>query len=447
VTSRPWYAEVRSRILEPLGLRHTGHAGEPSAPRLGAGHVREGGRFVEATARWHPSLGGAAGGMYSTASDLLAFTRALFEGRLLDARRAAEMQAFVPGDDLGHVVHSYGLGLERYSANTLTVLGHMGTGSAHGAFIGWDPASHAAVAVLINAATPGPAAMMGAEALADATGKDIGAPPLPSASVGWAMYPYQALHRVDGGERLGQLRVASQHASVSYPIVTADRRTRLELSLSYQRLQFDYRELAHPLDSAQSFTATAFLRQRLTGGWGVLLVASPGYADDFQGRASMDALTSTLVAAGSYRFGDRLEVGLGVAMNNLFGEPLPMPVASVDWAITDRLRLESVLPINAQLTWLPVRALGLRAALVANGGNYHGAERIYGVENPQLNYSAVAADLGARWFFLPPLHVTVHGGYTLYRRFEFSEGRDPAPGGEYELSNGAVFGVDLGVGD
>ena len=25
VTSRPWYAEVRSRILEPLGLRHTGY--------------------------------------------------------------------------------------------------------------------------------------------------------------------------------------------------------------------------------------------------------------------------------------------------------------------------------------------------------------------------------------------------------------------------------------
>jgi D-alanyl-D-alanine carboxypeptidase len=63
VTSRPWYDEVRGRILEPLGLRHTGYAGEPSAPRLGAGHVIADGKFVEATHRWHPSIGGAAGAM------------------------------------------------------------------------------------------------------------------------------------------------------------------------------------------------------------------------------------------------------------------------------------------------------------------------------------------------------------------------------------------------
>jgi len=58
----------------------------------------------------------------------------------------------------------------------------------------------------------------------------------------------------------------------------------------------------------------------------------------------------------------------------------------------------------------------------------------------------VAADLGARWFVLPFLHLTIHGGYSLHRRFEFSEGRRPAPGGKYDLANGPVFGVDLGVG-
>lgn len=145
VTSRPWYVEVRNRIIEPLGLEHTGYAGEPSAPRLGAGHVLEKGRFVDATDRWHPSLGGAAGAMYSTAADLMTFTLALFEGDLIDARRASEMQSFVQGADLGHVIHAYGLGLERYSANGLTVLGHMGSGSAHGSFIGYDPRSNLTV--------------------------------------------------------------------------------------------------------------------------------------------------------------------------------------------------------------------------------------------------------------------------------------------------------------
>jgi hypothetical protein len=32
------------------------------------------------------------------------------------------------------------------------------------------------------------------------------------------------------------------------------------------------------------------------------------------------------------------------------------------------------------------------------------------------------------------------------RRFEFSQDRDPVSGGKYDLANGAVFGVDLGVG-
>ena len=101
--------------------------------------------------------------MYSTTADLMAFTLALFEGDLLDAKRTAEMRTFVRGEDYGYVDHAYGLGLERYTVNNLTILGHMGTGSAHSSFIGYDPASRAAVAVQINAANPGPAAIMAAE--------------------------------------------------------------------------------------------------------------------------------------------------------------------------------------------------------------------------------------------------------------------------------------------
>jgi len=446
VTSRPWFVEVRRRIVEPLGLAHTGYAGEPGAPTIGAGYVLADGRPVEATHSGHPSIGGAAGAMYSTAADLAAFTEALFQGDLLDARRLAEMRTFVPGNDIGHVGHAYGLGLERYTVNDLTILGHLGTGTAHGAFIGHDPASRTTVAVQINAANPGPAALVTAELLGEVTGKDTSPPPAPSVSAGYAYFPYQTLERAGTGERLGKLRVTTQQVSASRPLVANEGRTRLDLSLSYQRLQFDYLDMSHPLDSAQSFGATAFLRQRLTDRWGVILVAAPGYADDFEGGASLDALTLTFVGAGSYRFGDALEVGLGFAVQNVFGEPLPMPVGAVDWTITERLWLKSILPISAELTWLPFDRLGLRAALLAGGGNYHGSESIYRVSNPQLNYSAVFADLGARLFVLPGVHVTLHGGRTLFRRFEFSESRRPVPEGEYELTNGLVWGIDVGVG-
>lgn len=446
VTSRPWHAEVRSRIIEPLGLSHTGYSGEPSALRIGAGHVIEDRRFVEATDRWHPSLGGAAGGMYSTTEDLMTFTLALFEGDLLDARRTAEMRAFIDGADYGYIDHAYGLGLERYTLNDLTVLGHMGSGSAHGSFIGYDPANRAAVAVQTNSSIPGPPAVMGAEVLAELAGKDISPPPMLSASLGYTFYPYQTLSRVLTGEHIGEVRVITRQANLSYPIVANQGRSHLDLSLGYQRLQFDYRDLNHPLESAHAISITAFLRQKLTDSWGLILVAAPGYGDDFKGNASLDAVTSTLVAAATYRFADDLEVGFGAAIQNVFGEPLPLPVAAVDWTITDKVWLKSILPVNAELTWLPIDALGLRASLQVSGGNYHGAESVYGVNNPQLNYSAAAAELGARWFILPFVHLTVRGGHSLFRRFEFSQGRNPVPGGEYELRNGAVFGVDLGVG-
>jgi hypothetical protein len=300
--------------------------------------------------------------------------------------------------------------------------------------------------VQINAANPGPAAIMAAEVLGEVTGKMTSPPPMPSASAGYTFFPYQTLERAGTGERIGQVRVTTQQVSATYPIVANEGLTRLDLSLAYQRLQFDYKDMTHPLSSAQAFSATAFLRQKLNDTWGLILVAAPGYADDLEGPASLDALTLTFVGAGTYRFSDRLEVGLGVALQNVFGEPLPIPVASVDWTISDRLWLKSILPINAELTWLPIDAIGLRASLLVNGGNYHGAERVYGVTNPQLNYSAAMADLGVRWFMFSSMHLTIHGGHTLFRRFEFSQSRQAIPGGKYDLANGMVYGIDLGFG-
>jgi D-alanyl-D-alanine carboxypeptidase len=62
VTGHAWADEVRTRIIEPLGLTHTGAIGAEQAP----GYTLVDGSFVEATTSEHPSLGGAAGGMQST---------------------------------------------------------------------------------------------------------------------------------------------------------------------------------------------------------------------------------------------------------------------------------------------------------------------------------------------------------------------------------------------
>lgn len=54
------------------------------------------------------------------------------------------MQTFVPGEDYSSfgIVHSYGLGLERYENDNITVFitvfGHLGSGATHSAFFGFD---------------------------------------------------------------------------------------------------------------------------------------------------------------------------------------------------------------------------------------------------------------------------------------------------------------------
>jgi D-alanyl-D-alanine carboxypeptidase len=176
VTGLPWYQAVRDRILEPLGMEHTHYAGEDRAPPMGPGFVSVDGSFVDATTRVDASLGGSAGALQSTAADLMRFARALFEGRLLDAQRQAEMQSMIPAEPYAYVGHEYGLGLERYFVRDVTLEGHLGTAPAHASFIGLDPDSGLVVAVMINAAEPAPPPLMTFDLVGALTGKDVSPP-------------------------------------------------------------------------------------------------------------------------------------------------------------------------------------------------------------------------------------------------------------------------------
>jgi D-alanyl-D-alanine carboxypeptidase len=115
VTGAPWYQEVRKRIIEPLGLRHTIWPG--SSPELPAPHAHgyalftTGEGLVDVTKHRDAD---ASGGIISTPADMNRFFRALLVGKLLrpaqlaqmkhTVRLDAEMERFWPGA-------RYGLGL------------------------------------------------------------------------------------------------------------------------------------------------------------------------------------------------------------------------------------------------------------------------------------------------------------------------------------------------
>lgn len=163
VTGAPWFDAVNSRIVQPLGMTSTGLIGDDSA----TGYTIVDGEFVDATFELHPSIGGSAGALESTNRELLRFATALADGTLLSPVSLTAMEAFVPGEDYSSfgIVHSYGLGLERYENDSITVLGHLGSGGAHSAFYGFDIQTGTAVVVMMNSSNAGPQAVMAIEAL------------------------------------------------------------------------------------------------------------------------------------------------------------------------------------------------------------------------------------------------------------------------------------------
>lgn len=114
-TGNAWQEEVRHRVIEPLGMRHTYFPGRaPGLPQPHAkGYTRfsEGGPLVDTTLAIDAD---AAGGHISTTADLNTFVRSLFNGRLLTASERRELTQTVPVAD--HITKiwpgaRYGLGL------------------------------------------------------------------------------------------------------------------------------------------------------------------------------------------------------------------------------------------------------------------------------------------------------------------------------------------------
>jgi D-alanyl-D-alanine carboxypeptidase len=130
-TDRPWYVEVKKRILDPLGLKHTRWpAGSASLPRPHAqGYTvfRSGAGFIDTTRHRDAD---ASGGLISTTADLDRFFNALFDGELLSAEQLAEMRTTVPvSKEIRRFWPRarYGLGLvQRPLACGGTYLGHGG---------------------------------------------------------------------------------------------------------------------------------------------------------------------------------------------------------------------------------------------------------------------------------------------------------------------------------
>ena len=161
VTGATWPAQVRRRILDPLGLRHTYVSGaEPVPGGVVPGYMdmdQDGDEDKVETGQGWPALDtteAAAGAIVSTAPDLATFATALFHHRLLNA---ATLQQMVTESPQHLRTSGYGLGVEVMRPDyRLTMVGHGGFTIGTRSALWYAPDADVVVAVLANDAQADP---------------------------------------------------------------------------------------------------------------------------------------------------------------------------------------------------------------------------------------------------------------------------------------------------
>jgi len=133
---------LRTRILEPLGMKDTGVDNDALLlPMRAHGYERNGGKLENARSE-SMTVPFAAGALYSTTGDLLRWEHGLFGGRLLSAASLKVMTTPGKGD--------YGLGVLVATRNGLQIVYHLGGIEGFLTYLAYVPERRIAVVVFSN---------------------------------------------------------------------------------------------------------------------------------------------------------------------------------------------------------------------------------------------------------------------------------------------------------
>jgi len=136
-------------------------------------------------------------------------------------------------------------------------------------------------------------------------------------------------------------------ASVAQPV---SRKTILGLSLSYDLLDYDFSEdaqleSASPWDRVHGLNLALPIIRKVNDKWSMFLSPSVGSFGASEASFS-DSLTYGLVFAATYAFRPDRKLGFGLGAFDRIGESRAFPFVSIDWRLTDRMRLTNPLSVG-----------------------------------------------------------------------------------------------------
>ncbi len=162
ITGRPYYDELRRRILEPLRLTNTIPSDRPDLPGLANGYAGPkndlGGYDASLDAsgrlRVNPQFEWTGGGIASTTADLARWGKLLYEGKAFDPSLLPRMLDGVPSK-LGRDV-KYGLGVMTRPTALGPAWGHSGFFPGYATELLYFPDLKVAAAIQVNVTAPYP---------------------------------------------------------------------------------------------------------------------------------------------------------------------------------------------------------------------------------------------------------------------------------------------------
>jgi hypothetical protein len=254
----------------------------------------------------------------------------------------------------------------------------------------------------------------------------------PFLSFTWDYFPYQNFE--DPAEGLEDVEVAVHrlNATLSWPIVFAEGRTVLANTLSYELLDTDYRNWPDTLNGEPEgepeinllYAAeyTLMLQHRLSQGWSLLALATPGLVSDLKGEISLDDFNLQTAVIFIRHFSERFSLGLGGAYSTQFGEALPLPVLSFEWNNGANLRARGVVPSNLEFWYQPERRIDVGMRMSVDGNEYHGDPEIFEVDDPRARYSTLTFGPSLKVHLSGRVQLHVEGGIVGVHRSDFYDG-------------------------
>ena len=256
------------------------------------------------------------------------------------------------------------------------------------------------------------------------------AQPGPSLTVSYDFFPTSKLSDPIPGTFTEDLkvRVATLNAEFSLsPIIRSQGKTILVNTLSYHRFDLDYTNWdnaqgGNRIENTQGIEYTFVLIRQLSEKWNLTAVATPALYSDFKDKLSYDDFNLQGALVFGRQHSQNLSYGFGAAYSLKYGEGIPMPLLILQWTNGARWKADFFLPMHAELWYgiSPKVELGLAARV--RGSQYHGSPERYAVGNPQMRYSVITVGPSIKAHLSQKFHLTVDGGVTALRRFEFFDG-------------------------